>query len=479
MSLRQQTLAGFSWSFIQQMGVQGINFVVALILARILNPSDFGLIGMLTIFISVGNALIDSGLSSSIIRTKDADQRDYSTVFVINLVGGIVIYCLIFLSSPMIATFFEQPILEDVVKVYCLTFIIRAFSAVQAARLTKLMDFKTILVVTLPSIFLAGVAGIAMAYNGFGVWSLVWMNIIQAVLYSVQLWIRSKWTPSLMFDKARYKQHLSFGYKMTLSGLLDALYNNIYNILIGKFFSATQLGFYTKATSLKQLPVANISTALNKVTFPMFAGIQDDDQRLRNAYKKLMQQILFWIAPTLCIAGVLAEPLFRFLLTEKWLPAVPYFQILCITGITFPLHSYNLNVLKVKGRSDLFLKLEVIKRFVITGVILIAINYGIYALLWGEVFSNIIGLLINSRYSGKLISYSLGQQLLDMLPSLFVAALAGGCVYLVDFQLRSMYDVVRLVVGGTVGFCFYLGVSYTVSLQPLTEFRSVIFKKGQ
>lgn len=467
MSLRKQATSGLVWTFAQQFGNQIIGFGVSLVLARILLPEEFGLIGMISIFIGIGNTLLNSGLTQSLIRSKELDQEDYSTVFYFNLVASIFMYGLVFILSPYIADFYERDILEGIVKLYSLTFIISAFSAVQLSRLTKNMDFKTQTLIAIPSTIVGGIVGIVMAYKGYGVWSLVWSHLVTASGSSIQLWIYSKWTPGFIFNIAKFKDHFGFGYKLTLSGLLDTIFKNIYLIVIGKYFSAAQVGFYTRAETMKQLPVTNLSNALNKVTYPMFAEIQDDNVRLKRVYKQLMQMVVFVIAPTLIFLAVLAEPTFRFLFTEKWLPAVPYFQILCATGILYPIHAYNLNVLKVKGRSDLFLRLAIFKKIAIVIIIAMVLPFGIYALLYGRVFLSIFNFFINSYYSGRFIKYTSTQQIKDILPILFIAIISGTCVYGVDIVLKSynQFDIIRISAGALLGIISYAGISYFIKLE--------------
>lgn len=478
MSLRKKAIGGLLWSFLQKAGGQGISFLVTIVLARVLLPQEFGLIGMITIFSTIGTSLMDSGMTASLIREADPDQDDYSTVFFINLLVSCLVYLILFTSAPLIATFFNQPLLIDIIRVYFISLVIRAFSMVQSTRLTRQMDFKTQMTITIPSLIIGGVVGIVMAYNGYGVWSLVWMYLIQTLLETVQLWIRTAWMPSFVFNSAKFKHHFNFGYKLTISALVNTVSNNIYNVVIGKYFSAAQLGFYTMANNLKQVPVSNLSSVLNQVTYPLFASIQDNSVKLKSVYQRLMRQVIFWIAPILTIAGVLAEPLFRFVLTEKWLPAVPYFQILCITGIMYPLHSYNLNILKVKGRSDLFLKLEIIKKVSLLPVIVISINFGIYGLLWGQVIFNFFALLINSWYSGKMIDYSMGEQLADMLPIFLIACMAAIPAYFLALFLSSGFgDFVQLVLVSAVFMTLYLGISFLTRSKALHDFKELILKR--
>lgn len=479
MTLTKTTLSGLMWTFSQQFSIQLINFIVSIVLARLLLPSDFGIIGILAVFIAIGNTLIDSGLTLSLIRTPNATQKDYSTVFFINLIGSIIIYLIFFFSSPLIAAFFNQPILSKVIKIYTLTFIISAFEDVQKTKLTKEMNFKLQMTIQIPSLILSAVIGIILAYLKFGVWSLVWMNVIQTLLSTIQIWIRTGWKPHLVFDKERFKYHFHFGYKLALSGLLNTIYDNVYNLIIGRYFSAIELGYYTRAQSYKQMPVSSISAALDKVTFPMFSSIQDDDVRLKMAYKRLMQQVLFWVSSILILLGVIAQPLFRWMLTDKWLPAVPYFQILCVAGIMYPLHSYNLNILKVKGRSDLFLKIEVIKKMVITIGILCAIPFGIYGLLVFQVVSSIFFFIINSWYSGKMINYPIKEQIEDIGPIFLLSCISGVCVFVFDGLIMKYHgnDLSRMLTDSLLFYSILILTSYYLKISALTDFKRLILKR--
>ena len=360
-----------------------------------------------------------------------------------------------------------------------MSFIISAFAAVQGARLTKKLDFKTQTIIALPSTILSGILGIVMAYQGFGVWSLVWSRIADSSIKTIQLWIYSKWIPSRVFNFKKFKYHFNFGYKLTLSGLLDTIFNNIYIIVIGKYFAASQVGFYTRAQTMKKLPVTNISNALNKVTYPLFSSIQNDDVRLKRVYKQIMQMVVFIVTPVLVFAAVLAVPTFRLILTEKWLPAVPYFQILSITGILYPLNSYNLNVLKVKGRSDLFLKLEIIKKVIISISIVIAIQYGIYGLLYSQVVLSIISFFINSYNTDKFINYSVWEQTKDIFPIILLSLFSGMVVYLLDSYMENamVIDLYRLLIGGLSGLVTYLGLAYFFKMRSINDIQTLILKK--
>ena len=479
MSLKNQALSGVFWSSMQLFGTQAIGFGVSLILARLLVPAEFGLIAMLGIFIGLGTVLINSGLTQSLIRTEILDDEDYSTVFYFNLAGSIIIYGLIFLAAPLIAAFYKQELLTLIVRIYSVTFVINAFSAIQTARLTKNLDFKTQMKVSVPSLILGSAVGVTMAYTGYGVWSLVWSGIVQSLAATIQLWYWSKWIPLWAFNVEKFKKHFHYGVKLMLSGILDIIFTNAYTIIIGKFFAPAQVGFYTRAEALQMLPVGNVSSIITRVSFPLFSSIQNDDVRLKSVYKRIMQMVIFLVAPILIIMAVLAEPLFRFLFTEKWLPAVPYFQILCFNGILYPIHSYNLQILNVKGRSDLFLKLEVIKKIVVVLVILISFQYGIYGLLYGSVITSILAFFINTHYSGKFLNYTAWEQTIDLLPIIALSILIGGLVYFFDLQLTLNFfnDFSRLALGGIFGVILFTTTAYFFKMSSLTELLDIIKRK--
>lgn len=479
MSLKQKALKGVFWTSIEKFGNQLIGFAISIVLARLLMPQEFGLIAMLSVFIALGQSLIDSGLTESLIRTKDPDDTDYSTIFYFNLVGSVVIYIIIYFAAPYIALFYEQDLLTSIVRLYSVVFIINAFAAIQNTRLVKLMDFKTLMIVSTPSLIISGFVGITLAVNGFGVWSLVWSGIAQAIASTVQLWYWAKWKPLWVFSYEKFKQHFNFGFKLTLSGILNTVFVNAYPIIIGKFFAPAQVGFYSKADGLRMLPVGIVSGIVSKTTYPLFSEIQNDDVRLKNVYKRIMQMVVFLVAPTLIFTAVLAEPIFRFLYTEKWLPAVPYFQILCISGILHPIHAYNLQILNVKGRSDLFLKLEIIKKIIIVIVILVSFQFGIYGLLYGGVFTSLATFLINTHYTGKFINYTAWHQTKDLLPTILLAVTAGVLMYGIDVYLSSLnvHDIIRIVLGGIAGLLTFIVLAWLVKLESMYELITILQQK--
>jgi len=479
MSLKDRAVSGLLWSLWQQLSSKVIGFCISIFLARLLEPAEFGLLAMLTLFIAVGNTLLDGGLTVSLIRTVDADQRDFSTIFYFNLAGSVFLYLILFTTAPVIAGFYNQPLLKAIVRVYGLTLIINAFYGVQSTLLIKDLKFKKQTNIQIPAAIGGGLLGIALAEMGYGVWSLVWMGLCTSLLSTVMHWYYSPWRPAFLFDSECFKKHIHFGYKMTLSGLLDTVYQNLYLIIIGKYFSAAQLGYYSRADTISQLPIGNISAAVNKVAYPMFAEIANDIVKLKNVYKRLMQQVLFWNAPVLILLFLLAEPLFRFLLTDKWLQAVPYFKILCISGIMYPLHAYNLNILKVMGESGLFLRLEIIKKVLSVSGILVFIQFGIYGLLYFQLGFNLVAYFINSMYSGRLIRYPVKEQIEDILPILILAGGAGIICFFVDLELiaRLTPDLLRMII---IAICYpalYYTSSRLIKSPAINDFKYLILKR--
>lgn len=475
-NLRLKTISGLTWTFSQQFSIQIITFIVSVILARILLPEDFGLIAMPTVFLAIGMTLRDSGLSSSLIRTKDATNSDYSTVFYMNLVFSVFVYLILFFCAPLIAKFYNKEILTGLIRVQSLIIIIGAISSIQYTRLTKEMNFKKQMSIQVPSVLISAGFGVCFALLGYGVWSLVFMNLIQYGVAAVHFWLASKWRPGLSFSTEKMKEHFSFGSKLTLSGILHVMYENFYTIIIGKYFGAAILGFYTRAKSTQELPVMNITVALEKVTFSLFSEIQDDDKRLKDVYRKIMQQVIFWIVPTLIIAAIIAEPLFVFVFGEKWLPAVPFFQLLCFVGILSPLNIYNLNILKVKGKSDWYLIAEVVNKSFTIAIAILLIKYGITALLYFQVAATFLSFLLNSFLSGKLINYGPVEQIKNLAPIFFIGLATGLFLMKVSWFWDDYFasNILKVITLSFMGFSLYITCSKIFNISALNEIISIV-----
>lgn len=461
MSLKKKAISGVKWNFLQQFSVQIINFIVQIVLARLLMPETFGLVGMVIIFISIGSTLMDSGMTSSLIRTKNPDQTDYSTVFITNLIASFSIYALIFILAPKIAIFYNQEILTDIIRLLALSLVIRAFAGVHVAKLTKEMNFKLQMRLQIPSVLIAGLIGLTMAYTDYGVWSLVWLNLIQALIFTIQNWLFIPWRPSFIFDKERLKYHLKFGYKLTIASLIDTIYNDAYRIVIGRFFSPVQVGYFTQAENMRLFPVDQISSVISKVTYPLFSNIHTDE-KLKEAYRITMKLVLFAVIPTMCILIISAEEGFLLLFGEHWLPAVPYFQILAIASIIRPISSYNLNILKVKGRSGLLLKVEIIKKTIGILAIFIGLQFGIFGLITSLTIVSFFWTLTNMYYCGKLINYKTLSQLKDI-ANLFII---GGITFLgVSFFKHLINDnlnylFLRILAVSVIYLTFYISLIF-------------------
>ncbi|WP_293879984.1 lipopolysaccharide biosynthesis protein [Sphingobacterium sp. UBA1498] len=475
MELKKQVATGAIWVFMDQFGVQLVSFVVNLVLARLLMPADFGTIALFNVVINISSVLINGGMSSSLVRTQSVDERDLSTVFWFNMATTAFLYLLVFIAAPWIGQFYQLPILGPIIRVYSIVLIIDSFVHVQAVLFDKKLDFKTTFKVRLPSIIVGGVAGIGFALAGMGVWSLVYSALLQNLLFTLQYWFYSDWRPTFTFDREKFNYHFAFGIRLTLSALLNVIFNNVYSIVIGKRFSETTLGYYNRAESLKNLPINNISTALNKVTYPLFAKFSTDDQQLRRAYRRVLKLVIFIIAPTISLMVIAAEPIIRLLLGAKWLPAVPYFQLMALGALFQPIHNYNLNVLQVKGRSDLYLKLEIIKKICIVIAVVVGLRYGVFGLIWGQVAVSVASLFINTHYTAKFLDYSMRQQLSDLLPSIFLSCALGFAVWwgtaLLPYELTDVMEAFLVLSTYIVAFA---AICWLIQLEEYRYFSGII-----
>lgn len=476
MTKKSSTTASFGWSFMIQGGTQAINFIVTVLLARLLLPEQFGLIGMIVIFIAIARALVDGGFVSSLIRTKEADNIDYSTVFLTNLISALILYGILFFSATYIAKFYDQEILVNILRVLGLVLIINSLSLVQSTKLNKALQFKTQFKLQLPSLIISAALSIWMAYNGYGVWSLVAKDITYALLGTLQLWYYSKWIPSFVFNQEKFKYHFNFGYKLSLTQIVNTSFENLYKVVIGKYFSAAQLGYYTRARSLEQLPSGFFYNAFNRVAYPLLAKI-DNEEQLKDTYAKLMRIVVFLVTPILVYLGVVAEPFFRWLLTEKWLPAVPYFQILILSGIFYPIHKYNLNICQLKGRSDLVLMLSIFQNALLLIGAFSAIWFDIYGLLYSLLIVNVIVTVVNAYISGKLIHYRLKNQVLDIFPIFGLNLIMGLVIIsLQKMSFNQLTDFLNLLFSGFIFTVIYIGLAFVLKMKVIKDVL-MVYKK--
>ena len=467
MNLKKKLFSGMFWTFADTFFVKGLIFCASVYLARILGPEEFGLMGMISIFIAIGTSLVESGLSSSIIRASNPDKTDFSTIFYTNIAISLLVYLTIYLCAPLIAEFFNQKILIDIIRLFCVSFIITAFSTVQLAILNKKMLFKKITNYNLPATVIGVFVGIYLGFNNYGVYSLVWMHITTKLVLSILLWFNSDWKPTLIFSFDKLSYHYSYGYKLLLATLLNKFYLNIYNIIIGKYFAIQTIGFYERSSSFNNYASDVLTGIIKKVTFPLLSEIKDDKIKVAKVYKKILKSTFFVSAPIMIGLASIANPLFLFFLGNEWQPAVIFFQILCISSSLYPIHSLNLNILKVYGRSDLFLKLEIYKKIITTACIVIFFQFGIYGLIWSGVVSSIISLLINTKYSGEIINYKTKSQLYDMLPTFFITSFTYIIMSGSIFFLNESSLVFQILMTSFLGLIFYFLSNYILKVDAL------------
>lgn len=415
MSLKNEAGKGFFWVAVERFGQQILAGVTFIILARILTPEDFGLIGMLMIFLAVSESLVESGMGQALIREKRITPIDRSTVFWLNLGMSLLFFVILFVAAPLIGSFYGQPELVSLIRVMGLAVIFNGTAIIQKSELTQRLKFKMQAYAQLPALLLSGCCAIILAYLGYGVWALAIQFLLNALLGSLFLWIVSPAKILFAWSRESFFRLFGFGYKLLLSGLLNTTFQHIYKLVIGKLFSVATLGFYTQAKKLQQLASQTLTGVIQKVSYPLLARSQGDQEMLKRGYRQVIQSSSFLIFPPMLLLLVFAEPIMVYVLGQQWLPAAPFLQLLCISGLLFHLHSINLNVLKVLGRSDLFLKLEVIKKINTTIAIVIGLQFGIFGLLIAQVISSYVALLINTWYSAKFLDYSILEQGADVL----------------------------------------------------------------
>ncbi len=470
MSLKHKTVTGLIWSFIDQFANLGITFVVGIILARLLSPREFGLIGMITVFIAVSESFINSGFSSALIRKKDCTQTDYSTVFYFNLIAGVVFFFILFFSATAISNFFNEPELKPIIQVLGIVLIIGSLTIIQRTVLTKRIDFKLQARISVIASTGSGIIAITMALNGFGVWSLVTQRLSKELFNSVLLWIWNRWKPVLVFSKKSFKELFGFGSNIMLNTLLDTLFHNIYSLVIGKFYSAQNLGFYTRSVMFKDIFSKNLNSIIGRVTYPVLSTMQDDKERLKTNYKKIIRSTMFITFILILGLAAIAEPLIIALIGEKWRQSIIYLQLLCFSGMLYPLQGLNLNMLQVQGRSDLFLKLGVVRKIFTIPGILIAIFVGIEAMIGWAIFNSFISYYLNSYYSGKMLDYPMKEQVKDILPSFGLALVMMVSVYLLG-TLVPFTPILKLI------FLLTTGALFIVTICELTQFKDYIIIK--
>lgn len=470
-SLKKKTVRGTFWSAVDSISSQGVTFLVGLVLARLLTPHEYGLIGYIMILVAVFNSIVDSGFSNALIRKKDAGETDYSTAFIFNLAVSLVMVAAMVLVAVPFSRFFKEPQLVPLVRVMSVIVVINALALIQRTRLVKSVDFKTQTKASLISSVTSGAVGLAMAFGGLGVWSLVGQQISRQLVNTVCLWILNRWTPSWRFSWSSFRELFGFGWKLLVSGLIDTVWKEIYQLVIGKFYSTSTLGQYTRGKQFSDIFSSNMTSIVQRVSYPVLSSIQDERERMREGYRKIIRTTMLASFVLLFGLSAVAESLLTVLIGPRWLEAAHYLQIICFAASLYPLHAINLNMLQVQGRSDLFLKLEIVKKIIAVGPLLLGIFIGIDWMLWGSLATSIIAYFLNARYSGTLIGYPIKAQIKDILPSFGVAAVMAACVF--PLSLLDLRPIWMLLVQLCAGAAVAIGLCEAFRLPEYLEIKNI------
>lgn len=460
------------WTAVQRFGTMILSFVSNLILARLLSPDDFGAIGMLAIFIALSTNFIDGGFGAALVQKSNPTQKDYSTIFYWNLSLALVLYVVIWFCAPNIASFYEISLLRDLLRVQALILIINSLGLVQRARLRKQLQFKRIAIVDLTASLIAVTIAIICAYKGLGVWSLVIYQLVLSSSQTIGLWVSHRWAPSLIFDIESFKSLFKFGGFLLISDLLNTLCDNIQGLIIGKRFSPSVMGYYAQAKKLEEVPTTSLSNIVAQVTFPVFSELKGEQVALRAAHQKCVHATNFINIPLMALLIVIAQPLIVFLFTDKWLDSVPYFRILCVSGLANCLQSINYQLYVAMGHSKSMFKWNLLKRGVGIALILVGATMGVTGILWGMVLGFWFTYFVNARLAGRITEYTLGQQLYELLPILLVTLLSSAVSYFVGNQLTLHY-ILSMIIQIVSFLAVYFVCSSIFKIQAFDIYRKI------
>ena len=471
-SLKDKTIRGTFWSAADAFLGQGVMFLIGIILARLLTPSEYGLIGIVLIFTFILSGVVDSGFSNALIRKKDTTDADYNTMFITNMVFSVVLFLLLFIVSPLIAQFFGRYELIDLCRVMGVILIIQALSITQVTILTKQIDFKTKTKASLISAVVSGVVGIGMAYTGFGVWALVGQQLSRSLLYTVVLWLLVRWYPKMSFSLESFHYMWGFGWKLMLAGLLNNIWNQLYQVIVGKFYSPATLGQYSRSKEYATIFSSNLTTIIQRVSYPALAEVQDDTERMVMAYRKIIKVSMFVTTVSMISLSAVSDPLIYCLIGPQWAEAASYLPLICMAMVLYPLHSINLNMLQIQGRSDIFFILEIIKKIIGVIPLLLGIFVNIYMMLWGGVVTGIIAFFLNSYYTGKKLNYSSWMQLRDISESFVLSFIIGIAVYFLKFIPVSYWIVLPLQI--LVGAITFFTICEKSRMEEYLELKTIV-----
>lgn len=475
--MNNNVVKNFLWRFFERCQAQFVTLIVSIVLARILTPSDFGTVSLIMVFTTILQVFVDSGLGTALIQKKDADDLDFSSVFYFNFAICLILYLGMFIASPFIAKFYKDISLTPIIRVISLTIVMSGVKGIQQSYVSRNMLFKKFFFATLGGTLFSAVLGIGMAYAGFGVWSIVAQQLSNTAIDTLILWITVDWRPKRMFSWQRLKSLLSYGWKLLVSSLLDTIYNNLINLIIGKIYTSSDLAYYNQGDKFPKVIVMNINASIDSVLLPSMSGEQENKERVKSMTRRAIKTSTYIMAPLMMGLLFCAEPIVRLLLTDKWLPCVPYLRIFCFTYMFWPIHTANLNAIKAMGRSDLFLKLEIIKKVVGLILLFITMRISVMAMAYSLIFSGILSQIINSWPNWKLLNYNYLEQLRDILPSICISVFMGVCVYFIGFL--SLPTLLQLIIQVIVGAIIYIVASIVLKLEEFNYLFGMIksFKK--
>lgn len=472
--LGQKTIKGVFWSSVERFSTQGVHFLVTLILARILTPEDFGLIGMLLVFIALAQAMFDSGFSMALIRKLDRDNVDHCTVFYFNIVTSVLVYLLLYWIAPWVAQFFHEPQLTVLMRVLCIVVVINAFSVIQRVIFTATVNFKVQAKATTIAAILSGIVGVVTAVKGAGVWALIYQQLSSALFNTFLLWYYCSWRPMWVFSWKSFKELYAFGFNLMFVSIIETLYQNSYQIFIGRYFSANSLGHFTQAKTIANFPSTNLSGILGRVTYPIMSSIQDDNDRLSDVYRQLARLIAFGVFPLMCGLAALSKPTIEALIGSQWHFAAVLMVPLSFSFMFYPIHAINMNVLQVKGKSKLYLKSEMIKKVISIAFLIGTIPFGIVVMCYGRIVSSVLTLLVNMFYTSRQVEISLSILVKDLMPALFLSLMMFGIVLFATEYFSSVY--IQLFVGVLIGSLVYGGGAYLLKIK---EFNYIYVLSGK
>lgn len=471
-SLKKSVLNNLIWKFGERIGAQCVSFIVSIVLARLLLPADYGLVTMVTIFITIANVFVSNGFGESLVQKKDADNVDFSTIFYFEIVFSFGIYMILFITAPYIADFYNEPVLCNVLRVFALRVPLAGINSVQQAYVKKKMIFKKFFFSTIIGTIVSAVVGIALAYRGFGVWALIAQYLCNSVMDTVILWVTVKWRPNLVFSVTRLKELVAYGWKIMAAGLINSFYSQLRSLVIGKVYTASDLAYYNRAQQFPQLLVTNVNASIDGVLFPAMSNEQNDKKRIVRIMRRSIKVSSFVLFPLMVGLAVVSTPLIRLILTEKWLPCVPYLQVICIQFMLQPIQTANLQAIKALGRSDLFLKLEIIKKIVGILSILMVMRMGVMAIAVTEVLYSVYASVINASPNKKMLGYGYKAQIIDIFPAVSLSLVMGIIVNLYNYL--QCPDIMILVLQVITGAIIYMASAYIFKIESFSYILSMI-----